>query len=53
MPHVNWCGKPCDECAHPCRLDELIPCSPDCENLNEDGTPNPAKCRGCAAFDED
>lgn len=29
----QWCGKSCGECAG-CRLDESMPCSPDCENLS-------------------
>ena len=37
MPHRNWCGKPCDDCENPCPLDKSIPCSPDCEDLSEDG----------------
>ena len=32
----QWCGRECGECKG-CRLDEMIPCSPDCENLTEDG----------------
>jgi len=37
MPHENWCGKPCADCQNPCRLDESIPCSPDCTELSADG----------------
>lgn len=33
----GWCGARCSECANPCRLDEKIPCSPDCEFLGEHG----------------
>lgn len=52
--HKNWCGMKCSECAG-CRLDESLPCSPDCELLGEDGTPrNPEECRkaGCDAMKE-
>ena len=52
MAHAEWCGKPCSECASPCKLDESIPCSPDCENLRPDGTADPEKCRGCAVYEE-
>jgi len=45
MAHMDWCGKPCGECLNPCKLDESIPCSPDCENLLPDGTPETTKCR--------
>jgi hypothetical protein len=44
MPHNNWCGKPCGECENPCALDESMPCSPDCEVLNKDGTRNTKIC---------
>ncbi len=36
MALKQWCGKKCSECRG-CKLDEMIPCSPDCENLTEDG----------------
>lgn len=45
MAHNLWCGNPCCDCLQPCRLDEQIPCSPDCENLNQDGSRIDAKCR--------
>jgi hypothetical protein len=38
MTHRNWCRKPCADCSSPCALDESIPCSPDCDNVNDDGT---------------
>lgn len=52
MAHKLWCGKACCDCEHPCKLDESIPCSPDCEALNSNGTRNVAKCKesGCDAF---
>lgn len=53
MAHSNWCGKLCAECANPCWVDESIPCSPDCENLREDGTPDPEKCIGCENYKEE
>ena len=31
----GYCGKKCSQCTG-CSLDEIIPCSPDCENLTED-----------------
>jgi len=37
--HKLWCGNSCADCENPCALDESIPCSPDCENLGEDGEP--------------
>ena len=49
MAHKEWCGNPCAECKNPCRLDESIPCSPDCPNLSEDGTQAGA-CKGCDAY---
>jgi len=36
MALKQWCGKKCSECRG-CELDKAIPCSPDCENLTEDG----------------
>jgi len=40
MPHTLWCGKPCAYCATEehvdCIIDNEIPCSPDCENLDGD-----------------
>ena len=36
MAIKSYCGKQCSQCAG-CSLDERIPCSPDCENLTEDG----------------
>ena len=53
MAHAEWCGKPCGECENPCYLDESMPCSPCCENLDEDGDPkNPYECikAGCDAY---
>ena len=35
--HQDWCGRPCDACDTSCVLDESIPCSPNCELLNENG----------------
>ena len=55
MAHENWCGKPCGECMNPCRLDESIPCSPDCQNINFDGTRNETDCLAshCDAIDSE
>ena len=36
MALKQWCGRKCSKCRG-CKLDERIPCSPDCENLTEDG----------------
>lgn len=36
MAIKGYCGKKCRDC-NGCYLDETIPCSPDCENLTEDG----------------
>lgn len=53
MPHKDWCGKPCAECENPCKLDESIPCSPDCGYLGSNGELH-LGCVGCdAAFDEE
>lgn len=52
MAHKDWCGKPCCECKQPCMLDEIMPCSPDCELLGENGMPDAVKCVGCDAYTE-
>ena len=52
MAHKDWCGKPCSECQNPCKLDYSLPCSPDCENLGQDGYPIEADCKGCDAYEE-
>jgi hypothetical protein len=44
MTHPQWCGKPCAECEDPCKLDESIPCSPDCTGFDETGEPNTKIC---------
>lgn len=48
MALKQWCGKECSECRG-CKLDEMIPCSPDCENLTEDGKIKVKEClkSGC------
>jgi len=55
VAHRDWCGKPCADCANPCKLDESIPCSPDCENLFLDGEYDPVKCNEarCDAITDD
>ena len=53
--HKDWCGKSCADCKNPCKLDESIPCSPDCTFLGEDGFPTDIeKCRafGCDAIEK-
>lgn len=55
MAHKGWCGSPCCDCKTSCSVDESIPCSPDCENLNQDGTRNEKNCKksGCDAYEEE
>ncbi len=48
--HRDWCGKSCCECEHPCKLDEEIPCSPDCDFLGENGETTHEACRSCDAL---
>lgn len=48
--HKDWCGKPCCDCEHPCRLDESISCSPDCELLGENGEHTHPGCQDCDAL---
>lgn len=46
MAIKGYCGGKCgcmDKC-NGCMLDMTIPCSPDCENLTEDGMIKIAKC---------
>lgn len=38
MAHKYHCGGICADCEKGCSLDEMIPCSPDCENLMTDNT---------------
>ena len=45
MAIKGYCGlKKCNECLSSCNLDELISCSPDCENLTDDGKINIKEC---------
>ena len=38
MAIKGYCGlKSCCDCSTGCDLDDSIPCSPDCENLTQDG----------------
>lgn len=52
MAHKNWCGFSCSDCPSGCALDEIIPCSPDCEGLNADGSINADICKssGCDSY---
>jgi len=50
MPHKDWCGEKCSQCTKVCALDESIPCSPDCEELGEDGVPEGESCQECDAY---
>lgn len=52
MAHEDWCGKPCSECVEPCLLDQEIPCSPNCDLLQPDGSRYPRLCKetGCDAY---
>ena len=36
MAIKGHCGGDCGECGG-CKLDEMIPCNPNCENLTQDG----------------
>ena len=51
--HKKWCGNPCADCKTSCTLDESMPCSPDCEMLDDNGKPkNLRNCleSGCDAI---
>ena len=52
MAHELWCGQLCCDCTSPCKLDENIPCSPDCKALKPDGSRKAEKCKesGCDAY---
>ena len=45
----------CSDCDDPCDLDLSIPCSPDCEHLRPDHTPDIAQiaCQKCDALTKD
>lgn len=45
--HKKWCGKPCSDCESPCKLDAIIPCSPDCEFLGKNGETTHSECQVC------
>ena len=49
--HKDWCGKSCCDCTKPCKLDESIPCSPDCEHLGANGEHTSPECQNCEALD--
>ena len=45
MAIKGYCKRQsCADCTTSCILDELIPCSPDCENLTDDGKILIEKC---------
>ena len=45
MALKGYCGlHACYDCTLGCKLDQRIPCSPDCENLTEDGKILVEKC---------
>lgn len=48
--HKDWCGKPCCDCTNPCKLDEILPCSPDCEFLGKYGEHTSIECQKCDAL---
>ena len=48
--HKEWCGKSCSDCKKPCRLDESIACSPDCEHLGANGEHTSPECQDCDAL---
>jgi len=53
MAHPKWCGKDCAECTNPCELDTSIPCSPNCEGLdNKTGLPSKHFCNSCDAINK-
>lgn len=45
MAIKGYCGlKKCCDCNTGCRLEQMIPCSPDCENLTMDGKIHIKRC---------
>lgn len=48
--HKEWCKKCCADCTAPCKLDEELYCSPDCEFLGENGEMNAPECKNCDAY---
>lgn len=48
--HKEWCGNPCSDCKTPCKLDESISCSPDCEFLGKNGEHLHLECQNCDAL---
>lgn len=48
--YKKWCGESCECCQHPCVYDEMLYCSPDCENLGENGEMNSPECKTCDAY---
>ena len=56
MPHQYWLEnckpKYCGDCETSCKLDEMMVCSPDCEELDsETGEPSESEeCHHCDAF---
>lgn len=48
--HKAWCGKSCADCQTPCRLDEMLYCSPDCECLGLNGEMDDPRCKNCDAY---
>lgn len=55
--HKDYCGGTCGEeekCSE-CWIDKAFPCSPSCENMLEDGSPDVEKCKAinCDAYEWD
>lgn len=50
MTHPEWCGEECSSCTKSCKLDESIPCSPNCCNFDKNGEPQPELCKDCDSY---
>ena len=53
MAIKGYCGGECGcmtKCAN-CKLDMSMPCSPNCENLTEDGMIKIAECLKCGCYE--
>lgn len=52
VAHPDWCGSPCYLCSEKCVLDNMIKCSPDCPEL-DDNTGLPLYnevCKKCSIY---
>lgn len=50
MTHPEWCGENCSNCTKYCKLDEQIPCSPNCCNFDKNGNPQYLLCKDCDSY---